>query len=79
MIHNSVVQKCDLVHASPVLLWWFKAKRGYDGVQRHDLQREDEHRHRLLRFASTLAGQQNEGEAVWNLGYIFFFLSPPRM
>lgn len=30
MIHDSVVQRCDLVHASPVLLWWFKAKRGYE-------------------------------------------------
>lgn len=37
-----IVQKHDLMHASPVLLWWFKAKRDY-GVQRHDLQRKDKH------------------------------------
>ena len=29
-----IVQKSELVHASPVLLWWFKAKRDYGGMQR---------------------------------------------
>lgn len=38
-----IVQKRDLMRASPVLLWWFKAKRDYGGVQRHDLQRKDKH------------------------------------
>lgn len=32
------------MHASPVLLWWFKAKRDDGGEQRHDLGHLQGHR-----------------------------------
>lgn len=62
MIHD------DLMRASPVLLWWFKAKRDYGGVQRHDLQLKDKtrlhgHHHRFaFVLRSRLPGRETKGK-----------------